>query len=226
MTEVICFGESRPCVLRGTRLDADCAPLTGPTDGIILAAIADIALTPEMKEATFLEPEDACGNVVFVTENPARVKRYSATINLIVIGHEARELLTDGTLIVGDVSSPWAGDSIGHAAPGLRTPVKPGVGLEFWTQVTADGASGPCAADPDTPNWERHVLPRATLHEAARTFNGEVSNFTFEGTVFANPAFGDPYNDFPGVTVPTDSPHYDFFDVAPPDAVCGYVTGS
>lgn len=226
MADVVCVGQHQPCIIRATRLDTDCTPLDGATDGAILAAIVDLTLTPEMKDAVYLEPEDACGNVVFVTETPPRLKRYTVALNLITSGFEARELLTDGALIVGDVTSPWSGKSIGLAAPGLTTTPKPGVGLEIWVQATAEGASGPCGGDDTNPPWVRHVLPRVTLHEAARTFNNEVSNYSFEGTAFANPVFGDPYSDFPGVTVPTNSPHYEFFDTGVPTAECGYVTPS
>lgn len=225
MTEVACIGQYSACVIRATRLDDDCTPLTGPTDGIVVAAIADLTLTPEVKERTFVEPEDACGNIVFQAEIDEKLKRYTVAFNLIVAGWEAIELLTDASLIIGGASSPWVGKSIGVNHPGLTTPSKPGAALELWVKASAAGQSGPCGADETNPKWVRHRLPRTLLRLDARTFNNETANYSFTGIATANPLFDDPYDDLPGV-VDLNSPHQEFFDVGVPTVECGYVSAS
>lgn len=226
MAELVCVGQHQACVLRATRLDEDCTPLSGPTDAVIFAGIVDLSLTPVVKERTFLEPEDACGNILFVAETPEVVKRYDVTLNLAVSGFEAIELMTDAELIIGNATSPWEDSTIGVADAGLTTPSKPGFGLEVWVRATALGESGPCGPDETNPNWVRHVFPRVLLRRDARTFNNEVANYTFTGISTANSQFGDPWSDFPGVTVPNGSPHYEFYDTGIPTAECGYVSGS
>lgn len=215
-----CIAERNACVLRVTRLGADCAPLTGPTDGAIMAAIATINMTQDVQEGIKYEPVDACGTLVYTAEDPDTIKRLNLTLELHKADFEGTELMTDAALVLnGD------GDTIGVSSPGPLTVHKNGVMLEVWTKTA--GGQGQCSSD-GTPPYARHIFPRVLLRPGDRTFEGAPASHSFSGYGNANPQWEDVWSDYPGVVGSFDfkSPHIGpLLDPAGlPAAACGYVT--
>lgn len=215
----ICIAERNACVLRVTRLGADCAPLDGPSDGAILAAIATINMTQDVQEGIKYEPVDACGTLVYTAEDPDTIKRLNLTIELHKADFEGIELMTDAALVLDA-----GGDTIGYSSPGPLTTHKNGVQLEVWTKTS--GSQGQCSND-GTPAYFRHIFPRVLLRPGDRTFEAAPASHSFSGYGNANPQWTDVWADYPGVAGSFDiqSPHIQVLDPAGlPAAACGYVT--
>lgn len=223
---VTCIAERSACAIRVTRLDSDCSPLTGQTDGAIATAIATINLSPDVEEGTRYEPKDACGRIVYSDSDPDIIKRYNVTIDLHMVDFELYELMTDGSLMMGKSGTDWAGKTIGVTAPGATTSQGYGIGLEIWTK-TASG-SGVCGPADENPPFIRHVLPRVFLRPADRTFEGAEATNSFAGVAEANVAWGEgPWGDWMAEDpMASDSPWGRFYDLTVPAAACGYVTPS
>lgn len=230
MANVACIAERSVCAIRATRLDDDCTPLTGPTDGAVALAIATINATAEVQEGTAFEPVDGCGRTVYSARNPDVVRRKNITMELHLQDFELIELLTDSSLILGAADGPWPGLVIGINEPGANTESKPGVALEIWTK-TAFG-TGDCGEDSETENpvWMRHTLPKVKLRLGDRTFEDAHATVSFSGFAVANPLWGEggPWGDWPAEgPLDPSTPHARMFDpLGPPEANCGYLTPS
>lgn len=218
MASAVCLAERSVCAIRTVRLGADCAPLTGATDGAIAVGVMTANWALDVQDGTKFEPLDGCGRLVYTAEDPPVVKRGTLTFELATLDLEAVELMTDASLLLNGA------DTVGIADPGAGTPFKNAVAIELWTK-TAFGF-GQCSAD-GQPGWFRHLFPYCLVRSADRTYDINAANQTYIASVNANPAYTDVWGDWPADTFEATSPRMRVLDAAgPPAGVCGYVNPS
>lgn len=225
MTDPICVAERSVCAYRIVRLDpATCAPLSGPTDGAVGVAVMTANYTQDVIAGVAFDPVDGCGQLVYSAQQRDIIKGGTLTFEVGKEDFEARELLTGGELLVGAVSGPFDGVTIGASDPGPGTSAPSPVMIEIWTQ-TAYGTSQ--CSDDGLPGWFRHVFPYNLVRPADRTFDNSPANQAYTSIVKANPSWTDVWGDWPAENFDVHSAHQKVLDPAgPPAAVCGYVTPS
>lgn len=221
---IACIGQRSACALRVTRLGLDCAPVGGPNNAFVTAAIVTMTATPDVQAGTRFEPQNGCGDIMWAAVDPDILKRYTFTLELGSYDFEGFELLTDATLILGSSGSLWPSKAVGIEMPGTQSVHSNGVALEIWTK-TAFGV-GPCGAASTNPPYVQHIFPRVLAVPGARTFANAEANAVFDGSAESNPSWkAGPWGDFPGPSggISGNTPYAQFVTAALPTTGCGFI---
>ena len=185
-------GQLQACILRVSRLSAACVPQSGSNNIITTAGLVSVQATPDTEEATKFERKNGCGAIAWQAESGCdKIKRYNLTVELATTDFELLELITGGSLIMANESTAptaWQGKVIGFASPGNDTACPNGVSMEIFTKATYN--SGSCTTlGEDTPQYVRHIFPRAFLTPGDRAFEDDVAVINLTGYSTPNPAW-------------------------------------
>lgn len=214
-------GQLQACILRVSRLSAACVPQSGSNNIITTAGLVSVQATPDTEESTKFERKNGCGAIAWQAESGCdKIKRYNLTVELATFDFELLEILTGGTLITANnTTAPtgWRNKVIGFASPGNDTACPDGVSLEIFTKATYN--SGSCTTlGEGTPQYVRHIFPRAFLTPGDRNFEDDVATATLTGYSTPNPAWstGSTGDWIATGVFPGDSPYTQLFAPALP----------
>jgi len=214
-------GQLQACILRVARLDANCVPQSGSNNILVTAGLVSVQATADTEEATRFERKNACGAIAWQAEGGCdKVKRYNLTMELATFDYELLEMMTGGTLILADADDApesWQGKVIGFASPGNDTSCPNGVSLEIFTKAAYN--SGECTALAEgTPQFVRHIFPRAFLTPSDRNFEDDVAVARLTGFSTPNAAWstGSTADWIGAATLPADTPYAQVFAAALP----------
>ena len=209
-------GQLQACILRVIRLGAGCVPQSGSTDIVTTAALASVQATPDTEEAETFEQKNGCGAIAWQAEEGCdKLKRFNLTVELATFDYELLELMTGGTLIMADaVDAPaaWQGKVIGLADPGNDTSCPDGVSVEIFTKAAYQ--TGTCTAlGADTPQYVRHIFPRAYFTPGDRNFENDIAVARLTGWSTPNPAWLTGVTDdwIAASALNPDAPHAEMF---------------
>lgn len=201
------LGQVNACLFRVARLDVDCSPAQGTNGGYVTAGLASITASPDVEEGTVFEPKNGCGAIMFTYENADRIKRFNLSGELLFFDHEAMELMFGGTVITGASGGPFAGETIGWAAPNYNDAPPNGVYLEVISQRIGEGAGDCVTSDGGFPTHQGTIFGKVRLTLGESTFEEDVARLTFTGKATANPAlFDGPFDDWVGTGYIPNSP--------------------
>lgn len=225
-----CIGQHSVCVMRAARLGADCAPVGGPSSGIVTAAIVTATSTPEYRDTRRIEPTNGCGAIGFTYEEVGCKLRETLTGELLFHDWEMQQLLFGGTLVFGAAGGPFDGQVIGWAGPSCPEEVPDSVYLEFIVKNASQDLGECQVAGSEYPTYTGHIFGKAQLTTGATTFNDQNINVPFDGFATKNPnlVLG-PWNDWPGEGPIPSSPHVEVgysesqFQAILAEVGCGYV---
>lgn len=225
----ICIGSHSVCLLRASKLQADCSPATGVDNGIITTAIVTLTATPQVQDDTTFEPENGCGDTLWTYQKLGRVRRYELSGSIGYHDWEAMEILFGGTLLVGAVGGDFDGEIIGWAQDDYTSADPDAVYLEVFTPLVGAGVGECSTGGVALPAVSSHVFGKARLRPDAMTYERAERFVTFTGVTESNPNLGTgPWDDWPAVgTIPQSpylTPSYSAAAYAAilADARCGY----
>jgi hypothetical protein len=192
-------GQLNACLIRAAKLDTDCTVLGGNASGYVTIGLATFTATPDIKEGTKYEPENADGEIFYTYERDDKYKRWTLAGELLVFDWEGMELLFGGSLILGAVGGDFAGKVIGHNAPGVTAANRNGIYLEVISRIVGRGAGDCVTSGGGIPTYAGTIFPKAKLTMGERTFEQDAARMRFTGVSTNNPVlYNGPWNDYPG----------------------------
>lgn len=208
LPSTINLGEVGACLFRVARLDSNCAPLGGDGSGYVTAGIVDGTATPDIEEGTTVAPKTGCDVVGYRIVRDNRLNGFTIAGNLLFWDDEGMFQMFGGSVITGRAGGPFAGDTIGWAAPNYDAPASPGVYLEMISQNVAEGA-GDCITSGDGfPTYVGHIFGKVKLNIGEISLTNDAILLPFSGTASSNPNLANgPWNDFPGQGYIPNSPY-------------------
>lgn len=214
-------GQLQACILRVSRLDASCVPQSGSNNQVVTAGLASVQATPDTEESTKFEQKNGCGAIAWQAEEGCdKIKRYTLTVELATFDYELLEIMTGGSLILANNSSApstWRNKVIGFASPGNDTSCPNGVSLEIFTKAAYN--SGTCTSlAGGTPQYVRHIFPRAFFIPSDRNFENDIAVARLTGYSTPNPAWqtGATTDWIGAAALPEDTPYAQLFASALP----------
>jgi hypothetical protein len=197
------------CLFRVARLNADCSPVNGNGSGYVTAGIADFTASPQIEEGTEIIHKNGCGQIMYRQKRPNRIKSFTVSGNLSFFDPEALFQIFGGQVVLGRAGGPFAGDTIGWAAPNYDNPNTNGVYLEVISQTVAEGSGDCVSVASDRPGYIGHIFGKAILVPGDLSLTeGDAILVPFTGDATANPnLFDGPWDDFPGEGYIPTSPY-------------------
>lgn len=197
------------CLFRVARLDASCAPVGGNGSGYVTVGIADFTASANIEEGAEIVHKNGCGQVMYRQKRPDRIVSFNVSGNLSFFDVEALFQIFGGTAVLGAGGGPFAGDTIGWAAPNYDNPNSNGVYLEVISQSIAQGAGDCVTSSTDRPSYIGHIFGKAILVPGDLSLTeGDAILVPFTGSSTANPALYDgPWDDYPGAGYIPSSPY-------------------
>ena len=216
----VCLSSARVCVLRVSRLAANCDCAQGEGDGIITSAIVSLQATPEYSTGDDLELKNGCGDICATVKTGDKLKRMNLTLQLCTRNPETIELMTGAWLYEGTGDN--AGEFTGAARRGIGLSDPDPVSVEIWTQAVSN--TGSC--NTSGANWWRWLYPWSKWTLGDVTHEAGISTVSMTGFAEANPTrINTCWNDWPSLTPldPNSPEHFILDPNGPPTTSCGYV---
>lgn len=193
--QIALIGQYQACAFRAWRLLADCTVEPTTANCVVGTGVATASLTPEIKEGIEIEAETACGALDWNVKQQDRIKWWNLEIEFTTWDYELLEMVVGGSLVIGKVGDPLAGQVIGWSAPSYADGQSNGVGLEIFSQV-AFGGSGQGFCPPATvsgaPTYVRHIFGKCVFQLSDRPFTStDGAYMKLTGRCFANSQFND-----------------------------------
>jgi hypothetical protein len=218
----ICYSSIKGLAMRATRLDSVGKWATGATASAISDGFVSIQLSANIEEGTEFQVKNANGDLCINEKDASRLKWFDLTVDFCEVDPDLYELMT-GMTQIDDYASNAVGYEIGETLPSQN------FSLEVWTAIA--GATG-------YQQYVYWVLPMVTNAIVGDYQIGyDAMTFQMKANSQSNVNWGKgPYNvqwtslSTPGkmITNIGSDTHLRQFatEVAPPSAVCGYVTQS
>lgn len=207
------------CALRITALDDNGTPLVGASSAVVRSLI-QIQKSTTVSTGTTFEQRDGCGNICATKTGQDKITGVGLELQLCKTDAAIEALLTDGTLITGDVFT--SNGPIGVQLPSSDAAASNGVCVEAW-QPMYDGAEVSVSAL-GNPVYKHWVWPKVTWVPGQETLADGITVTPFTGKGVENSQiFDGPFNDFPSGVDGSGAEAW-FYDEVIPDIDCGYQT--
>lgn len=205
------------CALRITALDDNGTPLVGASSAVV-RSLVQIQKSTTVSAGTTFEQRDGCGNICATKTTQDKITGVGLELQLCQTDAALEALLTDGTLITGNVFT--GGGPIGVDSPSSTAGTSNGVCVEAW-QPVYDGADQAASALSNLV-YKHWVWPKVTWVPGQETLAEGITITPFTGKASENSQiFDGPFNDFP--VIPQGAEMW-FYDENIPDIDCGYAT--
>jgi hypothetical protein len=207
------------CRVRAAKLDATGAPLVGPNNAYVSAAVITVRMAFDFMAGVEITAENGCGGICAYYKGPDRLRKINLSFELCDLDSELIEVLTTTSLITS------GGETIGHMLPrsgACHDEPNNGVSLEFWSNRW-DACSVPSGAQVGLNYWH-WAFPKVILRTGDMTLENGFLRVPVEGYATENPNWGDgPFHDFPGGVGALDSTGAVWADAAMPDPDTTYI---
>lgn len=210
-----CPGAIHVLALRATRLNTDGSPASGPNASYVSAHPMRVGLNPDTEEGEDRIQKNGADCACLTYRAPDQIKRWLYELDNCRIEPALFELMFGADAIPGSEEGSIIGAILPAGVGGCDISAG-GVGLEFWTRAW-DG-DRPLAGTP----YIRWVVPKSMWALGDNEFSAEFATITAAGYSENNPAFDDPYGDWPATFVNPEGRPAFFFDSVLPEAACEY----